>query len=234
MSAPYEIRTNDNGRSKKQSMAELKLRRLNELNQRLQEDLNRRRIPVSEAAIDLIAFTEKEPKDFMVPSRWGTVDKRDDPYAPQQSGGCCVMIRFFGLPLFNNDCRCYLKAALECGRLSTAWPRVVFCNGIGRFVRGLHFTSMKAVRRVVTMTEAALNADGEWCDCERSQGPFSNARAITRSSPHHRGKATMKLCAYNGNVRDPKARDKRGIRGTHMETDNSTSRAGPHPGQGRG
>lgn len=62
MSTPYEIRTNDNGKTKKQSMAELKLRRLTELNQRLQEDLNRRRIPVSEAAMDLIAFTDKEPK----------------------------------------------------------------------------------------------------------------------------------------------------------------------------
>ncbi|KAG9512684.1 hypothetical protein KCU77_g11730, partial [Aureobasidium melanogenum] len=92
MSQPYEIRNNDTGRSKKQSMAELKLRRLNELNQRLQEDLNRRRIPVSEASMDLIAFTDKEPKDFMVPSRWGTIDKRDDPYAPQQSGGCCIIM----------------------------------------------------------------------------------------------------------------------------------------------
>lgn len=92
MSAPHDNRNNDTNRSKKQSMAELKLRRLNELNQRLQEDLNRRRIPVSEAAMDLIAFTDKEPKDFMVPSKWGTVDKRDDPYAPQQSGGCCVIM----------------------------------------------------------------------------------------------------------------------------------------------
>ena len=54
MSSPYEIRTNDNGKSKKQSMAELKLRRLTELNQRLQEDLNRRRIPVSEAAMEYV------------------------------------------------------------------------------------------------------------------------------------------------------------------------------------
>ncbi|KAK3066352.1 Guanine nucleotide-binding protein subunit gamma [Teratosphaeriaceae sp. CCFEE 6253] len=92
MSSPFELRTNDNGKSKKQSMAELKLRRLTELNQRLQEDLNRRRIPVSEASMDLIAFTDKEPKDFMVPSRWGQVDKRDDPYAPQQQGGCCTMM----------------------------------------------------------------------------------------------------------------------------------------------
>ncbi|KAI4653867.1 hypothetical protein J4E93_001635 [Alternaria ventricosa] len=88
--APYEIRTGGDGKSKKQSMAELKLRRLTELNQRLREDLERRRIPVSEAALDLIAFTDKEPKDWMVPSRWGTIDKRDDPYAPQQSNGCCI------------------------------------------------------------------------------------------------------------------------------------------------
>lgn len=54
MSTPYEIRTNDNGKTKKQSMAELKLRRLTELNQRLQEDLNRRRIPVSEAAMEYV------------------------------------------------------------------------------------------------------------------------------------------------------------------------------------
>ena len=54
MSTPYEVRMNDNGKSKKQSMAELKLRRLTELNQRLQEDLNRRRIPVSEAAMECV------------------------------------------------------------------------------------------------------------------------------------------------------------------------------------
>ncbi|QIW97554.1 hypothetical protein AMS68_003072 [Peltaster fructicola] len=79
-------------RSKKQSMAELKLRRLTELIERLQEDLNRRRITVSEASVDLIAFTDKEPKDFMVPSRWGAIDKREDPYAPQQSTGCCEIM----------------------------------------------------------------------------------------------------------------------------------------------
>ncbi len=54
MSSPYELRTNDNGKSKKQSMAELKLRRLTEMNQRLTEDLNRRRIPVSEASMEYV------------------------------------------------------------------------------------------------------------------------------------------------------------------------------------
>jgi hypothetical protein len=54
MPTPYEIRAGGDGKSKKQSMAELKLRRLTELNQRLREDLDRRRIPVSEAALEQV------------------------------------------------------------------------------------------------------------------------------------------------------------------------------------
>ncbi|KIM95065.1 hypothetical protein OIDMADRAFT_21294 [Oidiodendron maius Zn] len=75
----------------KQSMADLKLRRLTELNNRLREDLERDRIPVSQAANSIIAYTNNT-KDFMVPSVWGNVDKKDDPYAPQQSGGCCAVM----------------------------------------------------------------------------------------------------------------------------------------------
>jgi hypothetical protein len=39
----------------------------------------------------IIAYTNTT-RDFMVPSVWGPVDKKDDPYAPQQSGGCCVVM----------------------------------------------------------------------------------------------------------------------------------------------
>lgn len=73
-------------------MAELKLRRLTELNVRLREDLDRRRIPVSDAAQDLIAFTDREPKDFMVPSRWGEPPRSENPYLPPQSNGCCSVM----------------------------------------------------------------------------------------------------------------------------------------------
>ena len=52
-SMAYEIRPVGEGR-KKQSMAELKLRRLTELNTRLREDLDRHRIPVSEAAFEYV------------------------------------------------------------------------------------------------------------------------------------------------------------------------------------
>ncbi|KAF8477575.1 GGL domain-containing protein [Kalaharituber pfeilii] len=77
-------------REKKQTMAELKLRRLTELNIRLREDLDRPRVKVSEACQSMINYT-KNTKDFMVPSTWGQVDKKDDPYAPQQKTGCCVI-----------------------------------------------------------------------------------------------------------------------------------------------
>ncbi|MCJ1374720.1 hypothetical protein MMC20_005952 [Loxospora ochrophaea] len=68
--AAYEIRAGGDGKSKKQSMADLKLRRLNELNMRLKEDLDRPRIKVSEASMSLIQYTNTT-KDFMVPSLWG-------------------------------------------------------------------------------------------------------------------------------------------------------------------
>ncbi|KAL8726014.1 MAG: hypothetical protein Q9166_006988 [cf. Caloplaca sp. 2 TL-2023] len=53
MPAPYEIRAGGDVKNKKQSMADLKLRRLNELNSRLKEDLERPRIKVSEASMSV-------------------------------------------------------------------------------------------------------------------------------------------------------------------------------------
>lgn len=75
----------------KQSMADLKLRRLTELNNRLREDLDRERIPVSQASKSIIAYCNST-RDYMVPSVWSIVPKSEDPYAPQQSGGCCVVM----------------------------------------------------------------------------------------------------------------------------------------------
>lgn len=31
-------------------------------------------------------------RDYMVPSVWGVVPKGEDPYAPQQNGGCCLVM----------------------------------------------------------------------------------------------------------------------------------------------
>ncbi|KAK3333979.1 GGL domain-containing protein [Cercophora scortea] len=82
---PSQIKKN------KQSMADLKLRRLTELNNRLREDLERRRIPVSEASNNIIAYCNST-RDYMVPSVWGAVPKGEDPYAPPQNSGCCVLM----------------------------------------------------------------------------------------------------------------------------------------------
>ncbi|KAK7020422.1 G-protein gamma subunit [Favolaschia claudopus] len=60
-----------NSRPHKQSMSELKLRRLTEHNQRLREDLARPRVRVSEASASLIRYC-KTTKDHLVPSVWGS------------------------------------------------------------------------------------------------------------------------------------------------------------------
>ncbi|KAK1756186.1 GGL domain-containing protein [Echria macrotheca] len=82
---PSQIKKN------KQSMADLKLRRLTELNNRLREDLERERIPVSQASKSIIAYCNST-RDYMVPSVWGPVPKGEDPYAPPTNGGCCVVM----------------------------------------------------------------------------------------------------------------------------------------------
>jgi hypothetical protein len=51
MPAAYALRDGGDAKNKKQSMADLKLRRLNELNLRLKEDLDRPRIKVAEASM---------------------------------------------------------------------------------------------------------------------------------------------------------------------------------------
>lgn len=80
-----------NNRPHKQSMSELKLRRLTEHNQRLKEDLQRPRMRVSEAATSLIRHC-RQTKDYLVPSVWGPVNKNEDPYADRAaSQGCCTV-----------------------------------------------------------------------------------------------------------------------------------------------
>ncbi|KZP21223.1 hypothetical protein FIBSPDRAFT_788604 [Athelia psychrophila] len=77
-------------RAGRQSMSELRLRRVLEHNQRLREDLARPRVRVSEASTSLIQYC-KNTKDHLVPSVWGPVGRGDDPYAPQGGGNCCVV-----------------------------------------------------------------------------------------------------------------------------------------------
>ncbi|KZP21221.1 hypothetical protein FIBSPDRAFT_860912 [Athelia psychrophila] len=78
-------------RPHKQSMSEIKLRRLLENNQRLRDDVARPRMRVSEASTNLIRYC-KSTKDTLVPSVWGPVAKGEDPYAPPASGCNCVVM----------------------------------------------------------------------------------------------------------------------------------------------
>ncbi|KAF9651522.1 hypothetical protein BDM02DRAFT_3090983 [Thelephora ganbajun] len=78
-------------RGPKQSMTELKLRRLLEHNQRLRDDLARPRIRVSEASTSLIRYC-KTTTDHLIPSVWGHVNKAEDPYAPPAQGCSCILM----------------------------------------------------------------------------------------------------------------------------------------------
>ncbi|EIN07203.1 G-protein gamma subunit [Punctularia strigosozonata HHB-11173 SS5] len=78
-------------RPHKQSMSELKLRRLTEHNQRLKEDLHRPRIRVSEASRSLIDYC-KNTKDPLIPSIWGPLNKGEDPFAPPATGCACTIM----------------------------------------------------------------------------------------------------------------------------------------------
>ncbi|KAJ8098733.1 GGL domain-containing protein [Lipomyces tetrasporus] len=75
----------------KVSSPELRLKRVRDLCVRLETDLARPRIRTSEACQSIIQYT-KTTKDFMVPSVWGTIDKREDPYNPPSEGGCCSVM----------------------------------------------------------------------------------------------------------------------------------------------
>ncbi|KAI7863054.1 G-protein gamma-like domain-containing protein [Spinellus fusiger] len=74
-----------------QNIAEAKLNRLLELNKRLKEQLDVPRITVSSASSSLIEYC-KTTKDPMIPSLWGSIDKKEDPFAPAAGGGCCAVM----------------------------------------------------------------------------------------------------------------------------------------------
>lgn len=67
MPTSYEIRARVDGNNKKQSLADLKLRRLNELNDRLKEDLERPRITIFEASMRSVLGSPAACNDTVAP-----------------------------------------------------------------------------------------------------------------------------------------------------------------------
>ncbi|KAI8381238.1 G-protein gamma-like domain-containing protein [Radiomyces spectabilis] len=73
----------------RQTVSETKLRKILELNDKLKEQLEIPRIPVSEASRSLIEYCQTN-RDLMIPSVWGS--RNPDPFA-EPAGGCgCSMM----------------------------------------------------------------------------------------------------------------------------------------------
>ncbi|KAF9912153.1 hypothetical protein EC991_000563 [Linnemannia zychae] len=68
-------------------VSDVKLKRFLEHNQRLQEQLEMRRISVSEASQSLIKFV-MGTKDLLIPTLWG--NPPSDPFS-KQATGCCTI-----------------------------------------------------------------------------------------------------------------------------------------------
>ncbi|KAI9280905.1 G-protein gamma subunit [Umbelopsis sp. AD052] len=72
----------------RQTLSETKLRKMTETNDKLKEQLEVQRIPVSDASKSLIEYC-KSNHDTLVPSVWGN-NKNQDPFAEQSGCTCCV------------------------------------------------------------------------------------------------------------------------------------------------
>ncbi|CDS11228.1 hypothetical protein LRAMOSA03491 [Lichtheimia ramosa] len=79
-------------RTHQHHLSESKLNRILEYSQRLQQQLDMPRIPVSEASKSLIDFCNTT-HDPLVPSVWGVIDRANDPFAPSRKKlPCCSVM----------------------------------------------------------------------------------------------------------------------------------------------
>ncbi|KAI8990054.1 G-protein gamma subunit [Pilobolus umbonatus] len=75
----------------RQTVSETKLRKLVEMNNKLKEQLNLPRIPISEASRSIIDYCQAT-NDLMLPSVWG--NRHPDPFTEPANGcgGSCVVM----------------------------------------------------------------------------------------------------------------------------------------------
>jgi len=76
---------------KMQQAAERKYQKLCRLTNRLRDQLRLQTIPVSKAACSLVNYTISV-KDPLLPSVWGPIEKRDNPYAATSSKCSCIIM----------------------------------------------------------------------------------------------------------------------------------------------
>ncbi|KAK3899904.1 Rdx family-domain-containing protein [Staphylotrichum tortipilum] len=176
---PSQIKKN------KQSMADLKLRRLTELNSRLREDLDRERIPVSQASKSIIAYCNST-RDYMVPTVWGPVPKGEDPYAPQQSGGCSSALRLPRVTIqFCTQCKWMLRAAYFAQELlstfSTALGEVALQPATGGvFVIEITTSSSASVEAATTTEGGGLQTQTVRLWDRKTDGGFPETKELKR------------------------------------------------------
>ncbi|ONH65919.1 Guanine nucleotide-binding protein subunit gamma [Cyberlindnera fabianii] len=84
-----------------QKLMVLKLKRINELNDKLKESLRRDRIYASNASYSIITYTQ-EHKDYAIPEIWGFMKPGQNPFRQNttrqggqggsEGGGCCTIM----------------------------------------------------------------------------------------------------------------------------------------------
>ncbi|KAF8934451.1 hypothetical protein BGZ47_010366 [Haplosporangium gracile] len=80
-----------NSHSHSPMTTEARLQRQLEHNRKLREQFERNRISVSQASILLIQYCQTK-RDMLIPTVWGDLDVKDDPFEAKTAGcGCSVM-----------------------------------------------------------------------------------------------------------------------------------------------
>ncbi|KAF9906217.1 hypothetical protein EC991_000844 [Linnemannia zychae] len=70
---------------------EARLQRQLEHNRKLREQFERSRISVSQASILLIQYCQTQ-RDMLIPTVWGDLDAKDDPFEVKAAGCACSLM----------------------------------------------------------------------------------------------------------------------------------------------
>ncbi len=102
-SGPFSQHSSPNKKSAiQQKLLILKLKRINELNNRLKDTLSKDRIYASNASYSIIDYTQSH-KDYAIPEIWGNLQPGENPFrnnrfqqktggGGQDQGGCCTIM----------------------------------------------------------------------------------------------------------------------------------------------
>lgn len=99
----FSQHSSPNKKNVQQKLLLLKLKRINELNNRLKDSLSKERIYASNASYFIIDYTQSH-KDYAIPEVWGNLQPGENPFrnnrfqqksgasGAQDQGGCCTIM----------------------------------------------------------------------------------------------------------------------------------------------